>query len=125
MLCPCCHRITAGLVPLLLASLLALSGCFSEEDYSGCPFTPSQQKACTAQAGDNVEGINCVISEHPECVDGICIMYQGAEPFCSNRCVDDKDCAEGGVCVQFTMDCGISGTDCAKYCVLSAYLPQD
>lgn len=110
--------------PVLLAAFsltLAATSCFSEEDFAPCTFTAGQEKVCTTNE-KGVEGINCVINKHPDCTDGICIMYQENEPFCSSLCTKDEDCPEGGLCVQFTVDCGAEGNNCAKYCVKEEYV---
>jgi hypothetical protein len=104
-------------IALIITGLvLSATGCLSDDAYLECKLSPSMVTACGAGETDN-GGVNCVITEHPQCVDGICISYQGNDAFCSLACLTSDDCPEGGVCIEFAKGCDQNGENCAHYCV--------
>jgi len=110
---------------LLAAALVAagstMGGCLDDENYAACAFAVDYNDECNVSEPEGEEessqGINCVITEHPQCDDGICVRYQGSSPFCSMACLGDDDCPGGGVCQEFAKGCDESGEHCNHYCV--------
>ena len=108
------------IVTILLASMLGLSGCLDDENYMACAFAVEYSAECNVpddDGGDTQKGINCVISEHPQCDDGTCIRYQGSGGFCSMACLTDDDCPGGGACEEFAKGCDENGENCNRYCI--------
>jgi len=116
------RTLTNSLVVLaMVASTSMLTGCLDEEDYMACSFAVDYNTECNTQEGDEgdetTQGINCVITQHPQCDDGICVRYQGSTPFCSMACVTTDDCPGDGVCEEFAKGCDENGENCNHYCV--------
>jgi hypothetical protein len=108
---------------LLVMVAFTLGACVEDEPYGECQFFPSAQKECnvvTNDDGETTQGINCVISEHPQCEVGICIRYEGSDPFCSEPCKKDSECPDGGTCIEFARGCDSDGINCNKYCISDA-----
>ncbi len=85
-----------SLVLVAVSSLIALSGCPDDNLYTACPLSNSIIEAC-ANAGDGVE-YNCVVAEHPYCLEEICASWQGSDSFCTRSCVIDDDCPGTATC---------------------------
>ena len=111
---------TTFLLASFIVSSLALGGC-DDEDYSACAYAVDYNPECDTPVGneedDTQQGINCVITGHPHCYDGICIRYQGSSPFCSMACLTHDDCPDNGVCEEFAKGCDGNGENCNHYCV--------
>jgi hypothetical protein len=104
----------------MVASSLLLNGCLDEEDYMACSFAVDYNTECNTQEtteGETQQGINCVITQHPQCDDGICVRYQGSNAFCSMACVTTDDCPGNGICEEFAKGCDENGENCNHYCV--------
>ena len=115
------------LLATLIVSSLALSGCLDDENYAACAFAVDYNAECNTQTVDEEDetqqGINCVITQHPQCDDGICVRYQGSDPFCSMACITADDCPAGGICEEFAKGCDDNGENCDHYCVKGILVP--
>lgn len=107
---------------LLFALVLSagLAGCGEEKQFEPCPFDPCLYEQCSKSPGtvENTEvAFSCAIPEHPQCTDGVCLIYGEqteaclssgrcqSGPFCTRECVPaDNDCPEGSTCVQYLGD---------------------
>ncbi|MFH1531500.1 MAG: hypothetical protein ABIK09_12300 [Pseudomonadota bacterium] len=108
------------LVLVVIAGSLMLNGCLDEENYMACSFAVEYNAECDTpedDGGDTQKGINCVITTHPQCDDGICVRYQGSSPFCSMACLTSDDCPDDGICEEFAKGCDESGENCNHYCI--------
>jgi hypothetical protein len=105
----------------LVASGLLINGCIDDENYMACAYAVDYAPECDTpeadEGDDSQQGVNCVITEHPQCDDGICIRYQGSSPFCSMVCITDDDCPGGGICEEFAKGCDENGENCSHYCI--------
>ncbi|MBM4372112.1 MAG: hypothetical protein FJ098_10690 [Deltaproteobacteria bacterium] len=119
---------TKSLLVILALALATLPGCLEEEDYGACAFAVDYDPECDVPEEEDGEGapggVNCVISQHPQCPDGICIRYQGSPAFCSLSCLVDDDCPGGGRCEEFAKGCDEAGENCDRYCVDPALVDQ-
>ena len=103
-----------------IAVLLAmLSSCMPEDAYESCKFPAAAQQQCVASE-DGTLSNTCKV-EHPECPDGYCVSYMGADPFCSSRCASDSDCQDGGSCIEFALECE-SAAGCLHLCIKDSLL---
>lgn len=79
-----------------LLSFAALSGCPDDNLFTDCPLSNSIAAACE-DVGGGVD-FNCVVAEHPYCLEEICASWQGSESFCTRSCVIDDDCPGTSTC---------------------------
>jgi len=100
-----------------LTAATLLAGCLPEESYESCRFQADQAKLCEESAGEETSN-NCLVEDHPQCPDGICISYLSSDPFCTSECVVDDDCPGDGVCKQWAKCTGDPGAlVCKHYCI--------
>ncbi len=105
------------LLALALSTLL-FTGCEPQASYQSCAFDPQIDGACYESNSGQL--LSCIISNHPDCADRICLSYQGSTAFCSATCTTDDDCARGGGCRSFTVNRKIE-----NYCVAPELLPSE
>jgi len=98
-------------VPLLLGVLSLLGqSCVFQDSYETCGFSTGHAQQCIVQSDDSnevkkaKEAANCVVDQ-PLCPDGFCVSYGGSAGFCSMECESDKDCPDGGACMEFAFGC--------------------
>jgi hypothetical protein len=117
-------RLIQILLPAAVAATVLLPGCLPEESYESCKFQADQAQACSAAVGDEAKN-NCVVTEHPQCSEGVCISYRNSSPFCTMECVDDSDCPSGGRCLDFAMKCTKpeDPSTCLHLCVKNSLIP--
>lgn len=113
---------TLTITLLGLATLgLAVAGCLDDENYTYCKFAVDFNDECNVQEdddeGETAQGINCVLTQHPQCDDGICIRYHGSSPYCSIACLIHDDCPGNGICEEFAKGCDENSENCNQYCV--------
>jgi hypothetical protein len=94
------------------ALILLLSACETEVPYRECIFDSKLEEFCyeTGSFGK----LTCVADDHPDCVNRVCLSYQGSTYFCSQSCTTDADCPRNGCCALFLHD---------RYCVASELEP--
>ena len=107
-----------SLLSVLALSALFLLGCEPQASYQACAFDPQINGACYESGSGNL--LSCVISNHPDCADRICLSYQGSTAFCSASCTTDADCTRGGGCRSFNVNREIQ-----NYCVAPELLPSE
>jgi hypothetical protein len=104
-------------IAAILFSTVLFLGCEPQVSYQGCAFDPLIDGACYDSGSGQL--LSCVISNHPDCLDRICLSYQGSTAFCSSTCAADGDCARGGSCRSFKVGGGEE-----QYCVAPELLPN-
>jgi len=96
-------RVATGLV---LALGLSLVACVEQQEFAPCRFTACQYEQCSQAATEEGAGdiatvaYTCIV-DHPHCLDGICMLWQGSGTFCTGPCVDDTDCPAGASCLPY------------------------
>ncbi len=102
-----------------LAVAVALSACETKQDFETCAMTSRMMADCKAAIQDGQEQCResevfcfdtCVVRDHPQCMDGPCVMYEGrtvgeaavynVEPICTMPC-HGIGCPSGSSCRQF------------------------
>ena len=102
------------------AFALLLAGCEGGfEEFIPCSLDPKVQELgqCEFKEGEVAEDLtsqNCAIAQHPHCIVGVCLAWQGQESYCSTECKDNTDCPEGSSCQLYTSS---SETGVVQYCV--------
>lgn len=120
------RTLTITLLGIATLGLTAV-GCLDDENYAACAFAVDFDHECNVpedEEGETTQGINCVITQHPQCDDGICVRYQGSSPFCSMACLVSDDCPGNGVCEEFAKGCDENGENCNHYCVKRTLIPE-
>lgn len=84
--------------------VLAAAGC-NDDLYASCQ--PDEELGC-----DKGDSYSCIAKPDFQCSTRVCAKYKDSQPFCTQQCSSDGDCA-GGACKNFVL-----GTD-EKYCVPS------
>lgn len=92
---------------LLPLSLLFLaSGCVEKEDFAYCPFDPCIYAQCSEDPGGPTGtrvAYSCSVL-HSQCRKGICLRYEGSNPFCTEVCDPangDADCPLDSTCREY------------------------
>ena len=113
-------------IHLWLLSLVVCAACVAceggAEQFISCKLDPKIEDLglCTddVEAASNTSE-SCVISDHPQCPEGVCLSWAGSEPFCTGSCQTDgdggSDCPTGSICRGYGLDA--DGTASARYCV--------
>lgn len=101
---------------LMLAALVP--GCESKEPFEACEMSEKMKNDCDfdslVQHCEELETTcyaSCMVADHPQCLDGPCMIYQfrllgsadtyKSTPFCSEECTTDEDCPGGSKCLPF------------------------
>lgn len=120
----------------LLAVAAVFAACETKQDFEPCAMTTRMMADCKAAIQDNQDQCresevfcfdSCVVRDHPQCLDGPCVMYEGRTigetavfdntPVCSMPC-HGTACPEESSCRQFASlkvacttddDCATSG----------------
>ncbi len=99
-----------GLFQILLGVMaLSFVACEVHTPYDTCHFDPAINGACFTNASEKV---SCVVDNHPDCPERVCVTYQGDGPFCTKTCTNASACALGGSCEDFLND-----GEVVSYCV--------
>lgn len=114
-----------GVAAMLGAAALVISaaGCETDVAYKPCAYTPQMQRLCCnadaspevlreCQANDRQDKVSCVVDDHPECEERICVSHRGSTSFCTARCEVDAECPRGGFCATQLVEDRIE-----RYCV--------
>lgn len=105
--------------------VVALSACEGgHEDFLACKFDPlaSVGSVCQ-QAVDSASSAqkSCVITQHPQCPDDVCMQWEGSGGFCTYGCGSDGDCPVASSCLLYSVHVDASGKKVEKrYCVTDA-----
>ena len=92
------HLIRTVLCLLVLASVAA--GCADEELFITCPMDKSIEAICSAADGDT--RLTCVVAQHPQCPDDVCLRWKGNESLCTKVCnPEGNDCPGGSTCTAY------------------------
>ena len=115
----------ASVIGVVVGLILAAVGCEGgEEDFISCSLDPKvvELGQCLPQDSEEVaDGTiqNCAIQRHPHCPVGVCLAWQGEDPYCTTQCVDNSDCPEESTCELYST-AGDEGP--VRFCVL---LPEE
>lgn len=91
---------------LLSCLIVGVTSCETDETFPTCVMDPCLYEQCSEQAedvGSAVTAYSCKVL-HPQCDDGICLVWQGSGPFCTMSCQSDADCPEGATCLELLKD---------------------
>ncbi len=117
------HRAAALTVTLLALSSLLLACEGGAEPFRSCSLDPILREPgtqrCTGATGTEATE-TCVFASHPQCPDGVCLVWHNSAPFCSSACQGDGDCPPDSSCQAPPAELGNTGE---KYCVPNV-LPQ-
>ena len=102
----------AGLIIVGVALAVLLAACETEVPYRECVFDSQLEKYCYESG--SFGKLTCVADNHPDCVDRVCLSYQGSTYFCSQSCETDADCPRDGCCALFLNE---------RYCVAAELEP--
>ncbi len=96
---------------------ISASGCADETLFLACPFDKTVNENCAQ--GDGSANFTCVVTDHPQCPEDICLSWKNSEPFCSRPCtVGGHECPDDSKCATF------NDIDNVRYCVSNAVLNQ-
>lgn len=117
-----------------LAVVATLSACESKQDFEACAMTTKMKADCKAAILEGSEQCresevycfdSCIVRDHPQCLDGPCVMYEGrtiqervvfdVDPVCTMSC-HGVACPSGSACRQISslkVSCS-TDEDCAK-----------
>jgi len=93
-------------------------GCESKEQFEPCEMSDKMKADCDFDSLlGQCEGLetdcyaSCAVVEHPQCLDGPCLIYQYREigstdtykstPFCTLECGGNAQCPEDSECLPF------------------------
>lgn len=85
---------------LALLGLGLLSSCTYDDTFSACPLSKKTIETCTS---DGSALLSCVVRDHPQCSEDVCLSWKGGESRCTRSCDPAlKDCPEGSTCAAYT-----------------------
>jgi len=88
-------------ITLTAIAALLVFGCEVEETFISCPFDDTINKTC--EADDEGLNMTCVVAEHPQCPNDVCIRWKSADhAVCSMTCSPDgAACPGASSCMPF------------------------
>ena len=81
------------------AIVFSISACEKDIPYRECVFDSQLEDLCYESG--SFGKLTCVADDHPDCVDRVCLSYQGSTYFCSSHCESDSECPNEGCCALF------------------------
>mgnify|MGYP004059551705 CR=1 FL=1 len=85
---------------LLLLAYVFL-GCADDGMFTSCPFSTNISQICSG--GQDGAALSCVVEEHPQCPEDICLSWKGTESVCTRTCDPaGTDCPGGSSCQAFS-----------------------
>jgi hypothetical protein len=113
-------------VSLLFLVSVAISGCEPPISYGSCDFDPTINGVCCPVNSDchktlPLEGkkLSCVVDNHPDCAERVCVTYRGSTSFCTQECTQDSECPNQGCCVPYM----VADTE-ISYCIDQVLCPS-
>jgi len=90
------------LVGSLLLTVLSI-GCVEDDLFIDCPLDEDLSAICQQQEGsEGDDDLTCVVEEHPQCPEDVCIKWRNGEPTCSKTCSPQgAACPSGSTCTPF------------------------
>ena len=84
----------------VVLSLGLLGSCNYDDTFSTCPLSKATRAACESSGGSQ---LSCVVREHPQCSQDICLSWKGGEAHCTLPCTEKGlECPSGSTCVPYT-----------------------
>ena len=92
--------VRAGLLGVLAClAALSASGCAEDALFEACPLSNSITEACASE--DAGSDFNCVVLDHPSCLEQVCASWRNSEAFCTRLCTAETDCPAGSTCTDY------------------------
>lgn len=101
-----------ALPSVLLLGLLA--GCQEDRMFMDCAFDSTLKTECSLANELTCTNYSCAVADHPDCVDLLCLSYEGAQPRCTRECLVDDDCPEGSRCTTYALEGTAEKSACVK-----------
>ena len=105
------HSMHSIFFSFLFLATLILTGCEPPISYGACDYDPNINGVCcpvnsTCHDSQPLEGkkLSCVVDDHPDCAERVCVTYRGSSSFCSQECAQDSDCPNNGCCVPYLVN---------------------
>lgn len=104
-------------------ALLVLVGCEGgREEFLACPLDPfviEQTSVCRkVETSAASAQKSCVVTQHPQCPDDVCVSWEGSAGFCTFACKTDADCPAESGCYLYQTKAGADGQKLeTRYCV--------
>ena len=90
-----------------------LAGCEADTSYGACSVDNRIEAVCRPGVGQR---LSCVVADHPDCPDRVCLTFEGSSAFCTVGCDPAlNNCPSGGKCTPFLQ---------TYYCVAPGLLPE-
>jgi len=107
-------RTAAFALPSLLLLALA-AGCQEDRMLQECAFDKVLKENCNLADPLTCTNYSCAVEagKHPDCVDLMCLSFEGAQPRCTRDCLTDDDCPGGSLCTPYAL----AGDDQKLACV--------
>jgi hypothetical protein len=87
---------------ILLFFIPLLAGCPEDPMFDDCYFDLAIEQMCSTATKLSCTKFSCVVEEHPQCVEGICLSFEGSTPRCTHSCdPDSDDCPKGSTCREY------------------------
>lgn len=103
--------------------LLPLFGCEGgREEFLACPLDPfvvEQTDVCrkVATSAPTAQK-SCVVTQHPQCPDDVCVSWEGSAGFCTFPCKTDADCPADSGCFLYQTKADAQGQKVeTRYCI--------
>lgn len=106
-------RTPAFALPAMLLLTLVVA-CQEDRMFLDCTFSPTLKDECSLATEFTCTNYSCAVAEHPDCVDLLCLSFEGAQPRCTRECVTDDDCPEGSRCTVYALDETTDKLACVK-----------
>ena len=79
--------------------LLLASACTYDDTFSTCPMSKAVLAACASGGGSE---LSCVVRDHPQCSENVCLSWKGGESRCTKTCKPEaSDCPSGSKCLAY------------------------
>jgi hypothetical protein len=93
--------------------LLLVAGCQEDRMFKECAFDDSLNSNCSLADPLTCTNYSCAVADHPDCVDLMCLSFEGAQPRCTHDCLTNDDCPSGSLCTAYALN----GVDQKMACV--------
>lgn len=112
-----------------LLAVAALLGCEGgREEFLACPLDPfvlEQTSVCRkVETSAASAQKSCVVTQHPQCPDDVCVSWEGSAGFCTFACKSDADCPPDSGCFLYQTKAGADGAKVeTRYCIKDSARP--
>ncbi len=105
-----------------VAVILVLAGCTFDDTFSSCPFSSAMRETCGA---DEAADYSCVVRNHPQCSQDICLSWKGGESVCTLTCSPGAagSCPSGSTCTAYS-GAAVAEAGAEYFCVQNADLER-